>query len=45
MTTQNYKHPLKEFVVLSQDELHSSIANLAIHDNTFKLNPSPLQIV
>lgn len=42
---ENNKRPLKDFVVQSQDEPHSSIVNPAIQNNNFELKPSLLQIV
>jgi len=42
---QNANRPLKDFVVPSQDEPHSSIVNPTIQDNNLELKPSLLQIV
>ncbi|MCH89637.1 putative transposable element protein [Trifolium medium] len=40
----NDNRPLKDFVVPSEDEPHSSIVNPAIQANNFELKPSLLQI-
>ena len=42
---QNANRPLKDFVVPSQDEPHSSIVTPTIQANNFELKPSLLQIV
>lgn len=45
MVAQNDEHPLKDFVVPSENETHSSIINLAIQAKNFELKPYLLQIV
>ena len=45
MAEDQNRSPLKEFALPSNEEPHSSILNLAITANNFKLKPSLLQIV